>query len=117
MRNVEPDAGELLVKALDLAVGASALARYGAGHTGDPRLRRLFRQFASTSEQQERVLRQQIARSASGSSGPGGRELVAYALVGLGAVALVGGAIAYALWAQGDRRGPPAAPGGPLGGV
>ena len=42
---------------------ALALARYGAGHTGDPRLRRLFRQFASTSEQQERVLRQQIARS------------------------------------------------------
>jgi hypothetical protein len=104
MRNVEPDAGELLVKALDLAVGASALARYGAGHTGDPRLRRLFRQFASTSEQQERVLRQQIARSAGAGGGPGGREIATYALLGLGAVALLGAALAYALR---TRPGPP----------
>jgi hypothetical protein len=104
MRNVEPDAGELLVKALDLAVGASALARYGAGHTGDPRLRRLFRQFASTSEQQERVLRQQIARSASGSRGPGGRAIATFALMGLVAVALLGAAFAYAVRA---RPGPP----------
>jgi hypothetical protein len=104
MRNVEPDAGELLLKALDLAVGASALARYGAGHTRDARLRRLFKQFASTSEQQERVLRQQIARSAGGRSGPGGREIATYALLGLGAVALLGAALAYALRA---RPGPP----------
>jgi hypothetical protein len=103
MRNVEPDAGELLVKALDLAVGASALARYGAGHTGDPRLRRLFKQFASTSEQQERVLRQQIARSAGGRSGPGGRQVATYTLLGLGAAALLGAAW-YALRA---RPGPP----------
>jgi hypothetical protein len=108
MRNVEPDAGELLVKALDLAVGASALARYGAGHTGDRRLRRLFQQFASTSEQQERVLRQQIARSAGGRSGPGGREIATYVLAGLVAVALLGAAFAYVMRA---RPGPP--PDGP----
>jgi hypothetical protein len=103
MRNVEPDAGELLVKALDLAVGASALARYGAGHSGDRRLRRLFKQFASTSEQQERVLRQQIARTAGGRSGPGGREIATYALVGLVAVALLGAVFAYLR----ARPGPP----------
>ena len=39
MRNFEPDAGELLAKALDLAVGASALARYATEHTSDARLR------------------------------------------------------------------------------
>ncbi len=93
MTTAEPDASELLVKALDLAVGASALARYASRHTTDARLRRLFRQFATTSEHQERLLREQLARAGAGSQRRLGREFVGYVVIGLAsAAAVLGGA-------------------------
>ena len=121
MRNIEPDATELLVKALDLAVGASALSRYASQHTSDARLRRLFRQFASTSAHQERALRRQLARTA-GQSGaaPGLRQVAGLAGLGLAAVAAFGLGIAvFARRWGGGTHGPGAAgspgPAGPAG--
>jgi hypothetical protein len=97
MRNIEPDAGELLVKALDLAVGASALARYATEHTSDARLRRLFRRFASTSAHQERALRKQLARTSGQPGGsPGLWAAAGYVGLGLAAVAALGLGIALA---------------------
>jgi hypothetical protein len=106
MRNAEPDAGELLVKALDLAVGASDLARYAATHTADAHLRRLFRQFASSSEHQERVLREQLARSAGGSGRPEARTVATYVALGLAAAAILGAGLAVAARIRGATPGP-----------
>src|SRR5262249_41486242 len=121
MRDFEPDAGELLVKALDLAVGAADLARYAAAHTADARLRRLFRQFASTSEHQERALRRQLARAGSGSARPSRGEVAPYAALGLGVVAALATAAWVIVWrrTQGGPGGPPAgaAPGFAPGGA
>jgi ferric-dicitrate binding protein FerR (iron transport regulator) len=95
MRNVEPDATELLIKALDLAVGASALSRYASQHTSDARLRRLFRQFANTSSHQERALRRQLARTAGPpGAAPGRRQVAGLAALGLAVVAALGLGIA-----------------------
>jgi hypothetical protein len=106
MRNAEPDAGELLVKALDLAVGASDLARYAATHTADARLRRLFRQFASSSEHQERVLREQLGRTAGEAGRPGGRLVATYVALGLAAAAALGVGLAIAARIRGGTPGP-----------
>ena len=122
MRNVEPDATELLVKALDLAVGASALSRYASEHTSDARLRRLFRQFASTSAHQERALRRQLARTAGQpGAAPGLRQVAGLAGLGLAAVAALGLGIAVFArrWGGGGANGPGSAgshgPDGPAG--
>ena len=55
------DPGELLAKALDLAVGSVTLARYAAGQTRDRHLRRTFHRLASTGEHQASVLRRELA--------------------------------------------------------
>ncbi|MDQ3702128.1 MAG: hypothetical protein M3442_14585 [Chloroflexota bacterium] len=104
MSTVEPDASELLVKALDLAVGASALARYAFRHTEDAKLRRLFRQFASTSEHQEQLLREQLTHRGLGAPQPLGRELVMYVVLGLASTAAVLGAVSLALYQRTQRR-------------
>jgi hypothetical protein len=112
MRNIEPDASELLVKALDLAVGASALARYASEHTSDASLRRLFRQFASTSAHQERALRQQLARTAGQPGGsPGPREVAGYAGLVLVAVAALGLGVAVLARRRGGGGGGPGSSG------
>jgi hypothetical protein len=112
MRNIEPDAGELLVKALDLAVGASALARYATEHTSDARLRRLFRRFASTSAHQERALRQQLARTSGQPGGsPGLWAAAGYVGLGLAAVAALGLGIALAARRWGGGPGGPGSSG------
>ena len=123
MRNIEPDAGELLVKALDLAVGASALARYATEHTSDARLRQTFRRFASTSAHQERALRQQLARTAGQPGGSSGVWVAAgYAGLALAALAALGlvFAVAARRWGSASSgtgaSGAGAAP-GPLDGA
>lgn len=60
--SAEPSA--LLAQALDLVVGAVALARYSSGHSADPGLRRTFGDLATTGEHQAQVLRAQLARHA-----------------------------------------------------
>jgi hypothetical protein len=115
MRNAEPDAGELLVKALDLAIGASDLARYAAKHTADARLRRLFRQFASSSEHQERALREQLARTAGEAGRPGAREVATYVALGLAAVAALGVGLALAARMRGTPGPFDRSAGGPAG--
>ena len=106
MRNIEPDAGELLVKALDLAVGASALARYATEHTSDARLRHTFRRFASTSAHQERALRQQLARTAGQPGGaPGVWGAAGYAGLALAAFAALGLVLAVAARRWGSASG------------
>ncbi|HEX2032941.1 MAG TPA: hypothetical protein VHS99_02035 [Chloroflexota bacterium] len=99
MSTVEPDAGELLVKALDLAVGGVALARYAATHTADARLRRIFKQLAMASEHQEKLLRRYLVAHASGATQPARRRMVAYGAVGAASLAalLAGVAIAARL--------------------
>ncbi|MGH2353355.1 MAG: hypothetical protein ACRDJN_17260 [Chloroflexota bacterium] len=115
MRDIEPDAGELLVQALDLAIGGVTLARYAAAHTADARLRRLFRQFAATSEQQERVLRQQLAAYAAESSrSAGGRTMAAVAVGAAGLMAILA-AVFLAARATGKGWGRGATPSGRSG--
>jgi hypothetical protein len=102
---LDADPSELLAKALDLAVGGLALARYAATHTTDRRLRRTFQRVAASSGLQAQVLREQLAElAAAGSAGaaaaptsraPGGnaRQFVAGAIVA--SVVIVGAGVAY----------------------
>ena len=89
------DPGELLAKALDLAVGSVGLARYAANQTGDRRLRRTFQHLAHTGEQQARALRRELAGYAvpQEEREPWGGALVPLATgtaAGLAAIALAG---------------------------
>ena len=91
------DPGELLVRALDQVVGGIALARYAATQTNDDSLRGLFNRLVAAGEQQERMLRRQLA----GYPGPlarGGGLGRSLLQLGAGAAALAAGfgAAAYA---------------------
>lgn len=99
------DPSELLAKALDLAVGGLALARYAATHTGDRRLQRTFRKVAATSEHQAQVLRGQLAELAAAGSADtavasGWRRGVRNSFIAgavIASVAIVGGGVAFRL--------------------
>jgi hypothetical protein len=101
-RGLEPDASELLAKALDLAVGGVALARYAAGHTSDRRLQRTFRHLAASGEHQAQVLRERLAEMTlpADELPSGGRRwwLIAGVAAGLGTAAVAaGGFLVYRL--------------------
>lgn len=98
MTRGELDAGELLVRALDQVVGGIALARYAASRTEDTTLRGLFRQLATTGEQQERLLRRQLSRHLPGSGpqamwGRAQRLLVRVIITVLASTAIAGVAV------------------------
>lgn len=72
MSRVEPDAGELLVRALDQVLGGVALARYAATQTEEPGLKRFFQRLATAGEREERLLRRQLAGYAGDGEAAGG---------------------------------------------
>jgi hypothetical protein len=88
MSHLQPDAGELLVPALDQVVGGIALARYAAGRTDDAALKHLFRRLVISGEAQEQLLRRYLAGHletdrASIQTGVGLRRRLAQVTVGL----------------------------------
>ena len=102
MTGREPDTRELLAQALDLVVGAVSLSRYASNRAGDARQRRVFQQVAAAGQQQERLLKEQLAQFAGvhrDSPGTDVKRALAYAgATAIGtALAFLCGAIAFRL--------------------
>ena len=107
MARGEPDAGELLVRALDQVVGGIALARYAAAQTRNSGLKGVFQNLVETGERQERLLRRQLSGYPGplDSAGAPARRIVQL-VAGLAAVAAGFGAAALAYRAFMEGRLP-----------
>ena len=108
MTGREPDTRELLAQALDLVVGAVSLSRYASNRAGDARQRRVFQQVAAAGQQQERLLKEQLAQFAGvhrDSPGTDVKRALAYAgATAIGtALAFLCGAIAFEFAGKPER--------------